>query len=335
MYFDSNRKTRHLSVFFTTAVAFVAGLCSSSNAAFAKAQDETVHTPSSQESTLAIGAHFDEGRIEDWNRLAFAEYSGPKIRIAFGNLGDRSSAAADEDENDEQDNATRRRWIASILRQLTIALDHTGRFDISASAESDEVHVEYLISGAVQDWIEAPAVVPGAYDPQRPEPLQAGMAMSLRVVDAQTRQVLFATTERARVGLLAGGSLSTAAISNETVDAARRSATDACIDKSAYRLVGWFENQSWSGRVASVRGSRISINAGRRQGLRVGMTLKALAHQRELVDPETGIILGSVTENVGLLEIVDVGEETAIATIVGELKGLKPGDRVEWRPPLS
>ncbi len=322
-------KPRQLSILLSALATFGLWCGASPDNLLATAQDEATAFSSKKDSASrnsdqpVPGSPLGEGRVEEWLRLAFAEYAGPKIRIALANLEDRDSASGSKDTGERRFD-TRRARIDAITHQLTAALEHTDRFDIEPSASGDNIAVEYLISGSIQDWLEAS--IPTAVEPQRPDLLKTGIAISLRVVDALTHQVLFATTERAQASLSGTGMAIRRAIDT---------ATDACIERSAYRLVGWFENRSWSGRVSSVQGGLVSINAGRRQGLAVGMTLSTLAEKRDLIDPESGQFLGSVTDNRGRLEIIAVGDETAVAAIIGHFDAIEPGDRVQWRSPRS
>ena len=340
-----NHKVSRQLLVLSSAMATFGVLCvSSPELLLAKAQDGDA---SAQPPTRAIypfaghssggpalGRPFHDGRVADWIRLAFTEYSGPKIRIAFAEFEDRSAAGPAAADADGPRASTRRGRFVSIKDRIAAALSRTDRFDVVAAATNAGPAAEYLISGSVQERIDSGAAAPEEAGPRRGR-LATEVAMSLRVVDTQTRQVLFATTERSRVSLPSADPSTRDETRREHESASWRSATDACIDKSAYRLVGWFENRSWSGRVSAVDGDRVQINAGRRQGLSVGMTLSTLAREREIVDPETGLVLGSVTEQRGRLEIVDVSDETAVAEVVDDLADVESGDRVEWRPPRS
>ena len=73
----------------------------------------------------------------------------------------------------------------------------------------------------------------------------------------------------------------------------------------------------------------VYVNAGSNQGLENGMTLTALSTGEALIDPETGLNLGSETEVSGLLRLTKVSEKFSIASVVEGCNGLTGGDRVE------
>ncbi len=87
----------------------------------------------------------------------------------------------------------------------------------------------------------------------------------------------------------------------------------------------------WVGVVSSVEGENAFINGGSDHGLAVGMLLDVTVHGKRLVDPETGLTIGSVTEKIGQLRVVDVEQHASEATIVEGCEGLGPGARVELR----
>ena len=90
--------------------------------------------------------------------------------------------------------------------------------------------------------------------------------------------------------------------------------------------------RTWRGAVLEVEGDRAYIDAGTRSGLAVGMILDVLAQDKEILDPETGLAVGSVTGKIGRLRVIDVQEHFSSASAVEGCEKLKPGDLVELRP---
>lgn len=88
----------------------------------------------------------------------------------------------------------------------------------------------------------------------------------------------------------------------------------------------------WVGVVLTVEGENASINGGSDHGLAVGMFLDVVAYGKRLVDPETGLTTGSVTEKIGRLRVVDVEPHVSRAAIVEGGEDLESGARVELRP---
>lgn len=274
----------------------------------------------------APGTAFSDGRIDDWVRVAFSEYSGPRLRIALAEIEERTEKVF------EQDSWAGLDHVGDLTRKLSTLLDRTTRFDIASGSPPSNADVEYLVAGSVYRWSDAGTSTEHGAEPRGQ--VTAGLSMSLRVVDAATRQVLFSTTEQGHVRLEIAEA-DESATGAGGLDAALRSATEACVARSASHLVDWFQDRSWTGRVSAVHGELVSINAGRHQGLEIGMTLSTLARPRDLFDPESGEFLGSVSEHRALLRIVDVEAETALAAPIGRVDGLEPGDRVAWPAPSA
>ena len=53
-----------------------------------------------------------------------------------------------------------------------------------------------------------------------------------------------------------------------------------------------FESQEWSGRIASIKGRTVYLNAGKKTGLKVGDLLMVQELGEEIIDPQTNVLLG-------------------------------------------
>jgi curli biogenesis system outer membrane secretion channel CsgG len=312
-----------------------------------------------------IGRYHDK----DWLSLRFAEYHGPKIRLALMKVENKSAAA-------EQAAAAgtvaptpklAQVQVANLLDLLTTATINTNRFQLVERKEIESVLSEqdlgasgraqkgtspktgqmqgaqYMLYASVNDWTPDKSHRSAGGGSGRPSILNilnvdksvAEVAMSFRMLDASSGKILFSTTERATVeswgvgfggfqhGSGGGGSVKdTSPISN---------AVQACINKGIYRLAMWVKDRPWRGRVVKVAGSRVYISAGGDDGITQGLVLDALAHGEELIDPATGTSLGRTLERVGTVQVAEVENNYAIATIVDGCQKLKAGDEVEIR----
>lgn len=88
----------------------------------------------------------------------------------------------------------------------------------------------------------------------------------------------------------------------------------------------------WVGVVSRVEGENAFITGGSDHGLAVGMLLDVALRGKRLVDPETGLTIGSVTEKIGQVRVVEVEPDVSKMTIVEGCEDLRPGVRVELRP---
>ena len=80
------------------------------------------------------------------------------------------------------------------------------------------------------------------------------------------------------------------------------------------------------GDVLEVQGDTVTLGAGRKDGIRVGLELGLFREGREIKHPKTGQILGKTEENLGAVTVTQVQEQFSQGTIpVGS--DVKVGDR--------
>ena len=157
---------------------------------------------------------------------------------------------------------------------------------------------------------------------------QATATVDVRVVDAETGQILFAesgtgiyetkTTEVLGIGQSAGY--------DETLGGnALRAAIAQFIDNLLNRMA----KIEWAGRVADIQDGDVVINAGQKTGLKIGDRLASYTLGKEITDPETGVSMGRVRgQKKGTVEIIEFfGEDGAIAKVV-DGAGFTKGDVV-------
>ena len=82
------------------------------------------------------------------------------------------------------------------------------------------------------------------------------------------------------------------------------------------------------GFIAAVEGSEIVLNVGGGLGLKIGDQMAVERVTKEVKDPATGQVIRRLSLPVGILRIVDVDEQSAVATVVSG-SGFKVGDAVK------
>ena len=161
---------------------------------------------------------------------------------------------------------------------------------------------------------------------------QATVAVDVRFVNTTTGEILAAENvrkEKSKGGL----SISTSQFKfnnrndfdNSLIGKATREAVDA--------IVGLIDAQMkqlpWEGKVILVRGNSVFIKPGSDAGVKVGDIFYIYSKGEELIDPDTGLSLGSVETKVGSIEVTSIvtGGKAAQANIrMGG--GFKKGDLV-------
>ncbi|HUU52018.1 MAG TPA: FlgT C-terminal domain-containing protein [Candidatus Heimdallarchaeota archaeon] len=74
---------------------------------------------------------------------------------------------------------------------------------------------------------------------------------------------------------------------------------------------------SHSGRVIKVEGNKVWVNIGANAGIKIGDEFEVIRKGEKLIDPDTGLALGSTEESVGKIVVVEVEEKYSVATIQG------------------
>jgi len=98
-------------------------------------------------------------------------------------------------------------------------------------------------------------------------------------------------------------------------------AAENAVGKAIEFLVKQLDNIAWEGSVLLVKGKKVIINRGSREGVEVGRTFD-IGDIEELVDPDTGEVLDSEMETVATVKVTKVKEKIAYA------KPLVGGDNI-------
>ena len=94
-------------------------------------------------------------------------------------------------------------------------------------------------------------------------------------------------------------------------------ACQMAIDKAVYFIANRMAHVQWQGRVVTVKGDQVYVNSGANGGMQVGFMLDVYKPGEELIDPDTGINLGSEMTKIGRIQIIQVNDKFSIATSVG------------------
>lgn len=148
---------------------------------------------------------------------------------------------------------------------------------------------------------------------------EAEINLTIYLVDSETGQVVASKDiigKSGRGGYSLGyhgsalGGL-TGGFGGEEKDNVQTAVEDACGQITQY-LIGQLDTIAWEGTVLMVKGSKIIINRGERDGVSVGKTFN-VGEVDELVDPDTGEVLDVDMSIVGAIEVTKVKEKVAYA----------------------
>jgi len=169
----------------------------------------------------------------------------------------------------------------------------------------------------------------------------AHIAVDVRLVDASTGQILSSLNAEAQAqetGLgfaanIRGVSFGSAGFEKTPLGQATREA----IHKAVLFIIKEMEPVPWTGRVVQVKDSDVYVNAGGNVNLKPGVKLTAYVKGEDLIDPTTGLNLGSKDTLIGNVTLREVQDKFSIGTFSGN-GALKRGDIVKFQataPPTA
>jgi len=149
----------------------------------------------------------------------------------------------------------------------------------------------------------------------------ATLTIDSRIYDIETAQILASVKgEGAAEQKMSGFGLDTDVFDYNSTgfkNTPLGEATRTAVAEVVKNLVDELGSRPWQGRVVTVQGGQIYVNAGSDTGIQVGDILDVSRPGEELVDPETGISLGQVESKLGRLKVTSVQEKFAITAPQG------------------
>ncbi len=101
-------------------------------------------------------------------------------------------------------------------------------------------------------------------------------------------------------------------------------AMEDAVGQAVMFLIDQLESIAWEGSVIMVKGEKVIINRGSREGVAVGREFKVGAVD-ELVDPDTGEVLDSEMTQVGTIKVTKVKEKIAYCAPVSGAGAMTKG----------
>ena len=106
-------------------------------------------------------------------------------------------------------------------------------------------------------------------------------------------------------------------------------ATQKVINEAVYKIAAKMADVPWQGKIVTVKGDTIYLNVAGKANILPGNEFVVYNKGEELIDPDTGISLGSEDSKVGRIQVVSVEEKFSKADMVsGDINSVKRGDIV-------
>mgnify|MGYP002777056254 CR=1 FL=1 len=173
----------------------------------------------------------------------------------------------------------------------------------------------------------------------------SSLGMNIRLIDATTSEVIFTKQIEREIkesgigfgglGIGGGGALGgfVGAYSRTPIG----QAVLASINEAVYELAKQIGSKPATGSIIKVEGSQAYINLGT-GAVTAGERLAVVRPGESLIDPETGISLGSTETPVGEVQVAQVQDRFSIATVQGgarlaardRVKSLAPPEPIEF-----
>jgi len=268
------------------------------------------------------------------------DYIGPKLRVGVVNFQNKTpskqiglgEAAADILgtilQKTDRFIIIPQQDVASILDQQ--AMGASGAIDPATAAKMGKVlGLNAMVTGAITAYSEAEE---GAdYLVYKKKKQIARVTVDYRIVDTTTGIQIVADSGQGVYEKKTGGALGLGSKASYDADLRDGALRDA-LTKAMVNMLPQFESQEWSGRIASIKGRTVYLNAGKKTGLKVGDLLMVQELGEEILDPQTKVSLGRAPGSIkGELMVTGYfGNDGSVATIKSGA-GFKNNDLVKYK----
>ncbi len=162
----------------------------------------------------------------------------------------------------------------------------------------------------------------------------AHVGVDVRLVDSSTGQILKSFNADAKAqstGLGFAANIQGVAFGSDAFEKTPLGqATREAMYKAVMFIIKEMEVVPWTGRVVQVKQGEVYVNAGTNVNLKPGAKLAAYVKGEDLIDPATGLNLGSKDTLIGTVTLMQVQDKFSIGTFAGN-GALKRGDLVKFQ----
>ncbi len=268
------------------------------------------------------------------------DYTGPKLRVGVVNFLNKTpskhigigEAAADILGTILQKTGRfiiiPQQDVASILGQQ--AMGASGAVNPATAAKMGKVlGLNAMVTGAITAYSEAEEG--SDYLVYKKKKQIARVTVDYRIVDTTTGIQMVADSGQGVYEKKTGGALGLGSKSSYDADLRDGALRDA-LTKAMVNMLPQFERQEWSGRIASIKGRTVYLNAGQKTGLKVGDLLMVQELGEEIIDPQTNVSLGRAPGSLkGELMVTGFFGSDGSVAIIKSGAGFRPNDLVKYK----
>jgi len=161
----------------------------------------------------------------------------------------------------------------------------------------------------------------------------AHVAVIIQLIDSTTGEIIDSQRVEGEAnsgGLSVGYSGSFGINSSSFQKTPLGKAVQMAIDRAVKYVSDRMADIPWQGKVVTVNDGLVFVNAGSNADMTLGKTLSVWKEGEALIDPDTGMNLGSDAEKVASIEITNVQEKFSKAKVTsGDLASISKGDLVK------
>lgn len=166
--------------------------------------------------------------------------------------------------------------------------------------------------------------------------IAASVGIDVRLINTNTGEILSAENvreEETKKGL----SLSTPDVDFKSQNDFDESVVGKATRKAIQKIIILLDDKStsipWEGKIVLVKGNTVIINAGAEAGIQVGDIFYVYSKGEELIDPDTGLSLGSLDSKIGTIEVTNttIGNGKASQCVIKEGAGFEKGNAVRFQ----
>lgn len=137
---------------------------------------------------------------------------------------------------------------------------------------------------------------------------KAVVAIDLRIINVETGEILSADNVREEKSSTSVG-VNTRKVNYSNQKQFDESIVGKAARAAVERIIKVIDNSAaqvkWAAKVITLQGGKVYINSGSLDGVAVGETFSVFRPGQKLIDPDTGLELGSIDEKIGQIKVVD------------------------------